>query len=444
MLKDNFPKDFFWGTATASYQIEGADLEDGKGPSIWTEFSHKPGKIETGENGDVACDHYHRYEEDVELMKELDVNAYRLSLSWPRIFPEGRGKANQKGIAFYDRLFDELLSKNITPFITLYHWDLPLKLQEDIKGWESRDIVNYFADYAAFVFEKFGDRVKYWITLNEPFCASHTSYFFGEHAPGLNDPKKSFQVAHHLLLAHGESVKRFRKIVKDGKVGLTNVSTWIEKADESVPDEAISLANQFTNDWFYLPPAKGKYPEEFWNLLVSNKLEPVVKPGDMEIISNPVDFWGVNYYTRQRIERNPDAFFGYDVAEPILETTEMGWEIYPQGLTKFLEMAYRRYNNKPIYVTENGMADKDVLVEGRIHDNRRIDYIKKHINAILDAIKGGGDIRGYFLWTLMDNFEWAKGYSKRFGLIYVDYKNEQKRLPKDSFYYFRDFLKGKI
>ncbi len=444
MLKKNFPKDFIWGTATASYQIEGADLEDGKGPSIWTEFTHKPGNIHNDENGDVACDHYHRYKEDVELMEELGVNSYRLSLSWPRIFPEGRGRANQKGIDFYDKLFDELLSKNITPFVTLYHWDLPLKLQKDINGWENRDIVNYFTDYAAFVFEKFGDRVKYWITLNEPFCSSHLSYFFGEHAPGLNDPKKSFQVAHHLLLSHGESVNRFRKIVEDGKVGLTNVSTWVEKADENVPDEAIILANQFTNDWFYLPPAKGKYPEEFWNLLESNKLSPEVKPGDMEKINAPVDFWGVNYYTRQRIERNPDSFFGYDVAKPVLETTEMGWEIYPQGLTNFLKMAYERYNNKPLYVTENGMADKDIPVEGKIHDKRRIDYIEKHINAVLDAINDGVDIRGYFLWSLMDNFEWAKGYSKRFGLIYVDYENEQKRIPKESFYYYRDFLKGKI
>jgi len=442
MKRSEFPQNFYWGVATASYQIEGSDLEDGKGPSIWTDFSHKKGTIIDGKNGDTACNSYNKYTEDLKLLSDLGINSYRFSISWSRIFPDGRGKVNQKGMDYYSKIIDSLLERNITPFVTLYHWDLPLTLQERINGWESRDMVGYFGDYSQFLFENFGDRVKKWITLNEPFCSSHVCYLFGELAPGIKDPKRSFAVAHNLLMSHGEAVKRFREAVSDGKIGLTNVSSWVEAGSESEEDKnAAFLSNQFINDWFFLTPKKGKYPQELFQLLEKFGVAPDISEEDMALISQPVDFWGINYYSRQRVKANAEKLFGVETLPPVLETTEMGWEIYPEGLQKFLEMAYFRYGKKPLYITENGMAEKDELLDGKIKDIKRVKYIMDHFESAKTAIKNGVDLRGYFLWTLMDNFEWAHGYTKRFGLVFCDFDDNQKRVPKESYFFFREFLK---
>ncbi|MBN2252286.1 MAG: beta-glucosidase [Kosmotogaceae bacterium] len=436
-----FPEDFLWGVATAAYQIEGADLEEGKGPSIWSDFSHRPGRIDFGESGDVACDHYHRFKEDIDLMTSLGLNSYRFSISWPRVLPKGRGTTNQKGIDFYDKLVDELLEREIQPVVTLYHWDLPLDLQVRFGGWECRDISHYFADYSSVMFYRLGDRVKYWITLNEPYCSSHVSYLWGEHAPGKRDLKLSLSVAHNLLLSHGEAVRRFREEVKDGLIGLTNVSTLVEPATDSKEDlRAAKIYDQFINGWFFETPLTGEYPSELSAIFEKAGLAPIIESGDMEIISVPFDFWGVNYYTRNLVRREESNILGTEVVQGELQKSEMGWEIYPEGLEAFLFKAYKEYGKKPIYITENGIACKDKLLGGSVDDHCRIEYLRQHFSAALNAIKGGVDLRGYFVWTLMDNFEWARGFSKRFGLVYVDYNNDLKRIPKKSFEYYRDFI----
>jgi len=441
-LAAGFPEDFLWGVATAAYQIEGADLEEGKGPSIWSDFSHKPGRIDFGESGDVACDHYHRFTEDIDLMTALGLNSYRFSISWPRVLPKGRGTTNQKGIDFYDKLVDKLLEREIQPIVTLYHWDLPLDLQARFGGWECRDISNYFADYSSLMFYRLGDRVKYWITLNEPYCSSHVSYLWGEHAPGKRDLKMSLSVAHNLLLSHGEAVRRFREDVKDGLIGLTNVSTFVEPVTDSKEDlRATKIYDQFVNGWFFETPLTGEYPSELFALFENAGLTPNIESEDMEIISVPFDFWGVNYYTRNLVRREESSILGTEVVQGELPKSEMGWEIYPEGLEAFLFKAYKQYGKKPIYITENGIACKDKLLNGSVDDHRRIEYLRQHFSAALNAIKGGVDLKGYFVWTLMDNFEWARGFSKRFGLVYVDYNNDLRRIPKKSFEYFRDFIR---
>ena len=441
MERKSFPEDFLWGTATAAYQIEGADFEEGKGPSIWTDFSHRQGRIFSGHNGDIACNHYYRYSEDISLMRELGVNAYRFSVSWPRVLPAGSGRINRKGLDFYSKLVDELLESRITPLVTLYHWDLPLSLQEKIGGWESRDIVNYFGDYASVVFEALGDRAKLWITLNEPFCSSHLSYLWGEHAPGKKDPRLSFIVAHNLLLSHGEGVRRFRETVKNGKIGLSNVSSHAEAISGSQEDLfAAKLRDQFVNGWFFLPPVSGEYPQELFERLDSYGIAPEILPGDMDLISTPLDFWGVNYYTRSIVRAEESELLGYSEVSGDLRKTEMGWEIFPKGLERFLIKAHAEYGNRPIYITENGMAARDRPVNGRVEDLERIAYLRDHIQAAGRALESGVDLRGYFVWSLLDNFEWAHGYSKRFGLIYVDFSDGQRRLRKDSYEFYRRFL----
>ncbi len=441
LLKKDFPENFIWGTATASFQIEGADSEEGKKPSIWTTFSHIPGRISDGSNGDIACDHYHRYIEDVRLIKEMGSDAYRFSVSWPRVLPDGNGQTNEKGLDFYDRLVDELLENSIEPYVTLYHWDLPQVLQDKFAGWESREIIEYFADYSALMFRRLGDRVKNWISLNEPFCSSHVSYLFGEHAPGMTDMQRSFRVAHNLLMAHGSCVKVFHELNMPGKIGLTNVSTWMEPASENIQDKmAAKMANQFTNDWFYHTPVSGEYPEEAYEFLKNQNIAPDIKNGDMELISQPFDFFGVNYYSRNIVRANPQSPMGIENVQGEFEKTDMGWEIYPDGLEKFLIMAYEKYG-KPLYITENGMADADIVENDQVHDVRRTQYLMDHFSATKKAIEKGADVKGYFIWSLMDNFEWAYGYTKRFGLIYIDYENNRKRIPKDSYYAIRKFLK---
>ncbi|OQY10966.1 MAG: beta-glucosidase [Marinitoga sp. 4572_148] len=435
MKKNDFPKNFLFGTATASYQIEGG-IED-RSLSIWDDFSHTPGKVKNGDNGDVACDHYHKYEEDIRIMKDLGINAYRFSISWPRAMHDGI-KPNEKGIDFYQRVVDKLLENNITPFITLYHWDLPLYLYKEKNGWLNPDIANYFQDYASLMFEKLGDRVKYWITLNEPWCSSFLGYFTGEHAPGHRSFQESFYVAHNLLRAHGKAVIAFRDIIKDGKIGITNVVQKIEPLSNDKKNvQAANLVAQYINGWYHDPIIFGKYPEEA--LMSLKNMGLIIPENDFDIISQKIDFFGVNYYTRQLIvyDENHPLKFKHIVGN--LPKTEMGWEIYPKGLYDMLIEFNDKYKI-PLYITENGMAGPDKLETGHIHDNYRINYLNDHFEYALKAIKDGVNLRGYFVWSLMDNFEWAYGYSKRFGLVYVDYVN-QKRYLKDSAKWYRKFLK---
>ena len=435
--RSDFPKDFYFGTATASYQIEGAAAEDGKGPSIWDVFSHTPGKTFNGETGDVACDYYHRHKEDIQIMKDIGLNAYRFSISWPRVMPDGKN-FNQKGIDFYNRLVDELLEAGITPFVTLYHWDLPYALYEK-GGWLNPDIAMYFRAYSTFMFDELGDRVKHWITLNEPWCSSFLGYFTGEHAPGHQNLQEAIFAAHNLLRAHGYAVQSFREEVKDGKIGLTNVTMKVEPGD-SKPESFLvaGLVDKIVNAWFHDPIVFGKYPEEAVKSYLERGLQ--VPSDELSIISSPIDFFGVNYYTRTLVAYDENSPLGFSYVQGNLPKTEMGWEIYPQGLFETLINLKERYK-LPLYITENGMAGPDNIENGRIKDTYRIEYLEKHFETALSAIEAGVDLRGYFIWSLMDNFEWAHGYSKRFGIVYVDYAT-QKRILKDSALWLKDFIKS--
>lgn len=436
MKRSDFPREFLFGVATAAYQIEGAWNEDGKGLSIWDVFSHTPGKILNGDTGDIACDHYHKYKEDIRLIKEIGLDAYRFSISWPRVMPDGRTK-NEKGMDFYQRLVDELLENDIIPFITLYHWDLPQTLYKKNGGWIDPDISNYFEEYSAYIFEKLGDRVKYWITLNEPWCVAFLGYYMGIHAPGHKNLREAFVASHNLLLSHGRVVKVFREIVKDGFIGITNVVSKVEPASNDERDiKASKMVDEIVNWFFHDSVAKGIYPEGVRKLFEKFNID--ISEDDMKIISQPIDFLGVNYYTRQLIAHSSE-FPGYKNVEGNLPKTEMGWEIYPKGLFDMLIELHKRYK-KTLYITENGMAGPDTLVDGEVHDDYRINYLKKHFESALKAIENGVNLKGYFIWSLMDNFEWSYGYSKRFGIVYVDYKT-QRRYLKDSAKWLMKFLK---
>jgi len=436
-----FPENFLWGTATSSYQIEGGVKEDGRGESIWDVFSHTPGKTLNGDTGDVACDHYHRWREDVALMKSLGYKAYRFSLAWPRILPQGRGKINQPGLDFYSRLVDALLEAEILPMATLYHWDLPTALEG---AWLNRSVVDAFADYTGVITRHLGDRVKNWFTINEPWCASHLSYTIGEHAPGMKDRSKGILAAHHLLLAHGEGVKELRKTVSDARVGIVlNMGPMHNDPDAPVSEDRIRFLDGELNRWFIDPLYGRGYPqdmfEDFLRMGVLNSTEPeFIKPGDMETIAQETDFLGINYYMRQFLSAEPEHVQAQKRAD--MPKTDMGWEIYPEGLFEILERVHREYHPKQLMVTENGASYADGPDEtGRVHDQRRIDYLQTHIEAVWQAIQAGVPVSAYFQWSLMDNFEWARGYSQRFGAIYVDYAT-QKRTIKDSAYWYSDYI----
>ncbi|MGH2331479.1 GH1 family beta-glucosidase [Thermoanaerobacter mathranii] len=438
-----FPKDFVWGVATSSYQIEGAVNEDGRTPSIWDTFSKTEEKTYQGHTGDVACDHYHRYKEDVEIMKEIGVKAYRFSIAWPRIFPE-EGKYNSKGIDFYKRLVDELLKKDIMPVVTIYHWDLPQWAYEKGGGWLNRDSVKWFAEYATKLYEELGDVIPLWITHNEPWCASILSYGIGEHAPGHKNYREALIAAHHILLSHGEAVKAFREMnIKGSKVGITLNLTPVYPASEKEEDKlAAQYADGFSNRWFLDPIFKGNYPQDMMELYSKIIGEfDFIKEGDLETISVPIDFLGVNYYTRNIIKYNENSMLkGENVPAPG-KRTEMGWEISPESLYDLLKRLDREYTKLPMYITENGAAFKDEVTEdGRVRDDERIEYIKEHLKAAAKFIEEGGNLKGYFVWSLMDNFEWAHGYSKRFGIVYVDYET-QKRILKDSAWWYKEVIK---
>jgi beta-glucosidase len=438
----SFPPGFLWGAATASYQIEGAPHEDGKGESIWDRFSHTPGKVSNGDTGDLACDHYHRWPQDVELMREMGLGAYRFSVAWPRILPEGRGAVNRAGLDFYDRLTDALLEKGIVPFVTLYHWDLPQALQ-DAGGWNNRDTARLFADYAEIVATRLGDRVKRWITHNEPIVAAFNGHYTGEHAPGIKDLGVAYQVAHHLLLSHGLATQVLKSQNQGFQTGITLNLTVAHPAGDSSDDEAAARRQDgYSNRWFLDPVFRGSYPEDMLEIIGSHA--PSVQDGDMATITSPLDFLGINYYSRSVVRHDPgNPPFNMSQVKPRgAEYTDANWEVYPDGLRELLERLHRDYPAPAYYVTENGAAFPDLLSPGdKVHDPRRQAYLEAHFEAAASAISAGVPLKGYFVWSLMDNFEWALGYSKRFGIIYVDYPT-QRRIWKDSALWYRECIGG--
>ena len=436
-----FPDNFLWGTATCSYQIEGAVKEDGRGESIWDVFSHTPGKTLNGDTGDVACDHYHRWQDDIKIMQSLGYPNYRFSLGWPRILPNGRGKINQPGLDFYSRLIDGLLEAGITPMATLYHWDLPIALEN---AWLNREVVDAFAEYTDVVARHLGDRVKYWFTINEPWCASHLSYTYGEHAPGLKDRSKGILAAHHLLLAHGVAVKEIRKTVPEAQIGIVlNMSPVHNDPDAPVSEDRIRFMDGELIRWFADPIYGRGYPqdmlEDYVGMGVLDSTTPdFIKPGDMDLMAQETDLLGINYYTRMFVSANSEGIHNEERDVP---QTDMGWELYPQGLYELLERINREYHPKQLMVTENGASYADGPDNnGKVHDQRRIDYLQNHIQMVWKAIQAGIPVTAYLQWSLMDNFEWARGYSQRFGAIHVDYET-QKRTIKDSAYWFSDVIK---
>lgn len=446
-----FPAGFRFGTATAAYQIEGAHDEDGRGPSIWDTFSHTPGSTLGGATGDTACDHYHRYREDVALLRGLGVDSYRFSLSWSRLLPEGTGRVNAEGVGFYDRLLDELLAAGIAPAVTLYHWDLPQAL-EDLGGWRVRSTAEAFAEYAAAAAERFGDRVERWITLNEPYCSAFVGYGEGRHAPGAREGRGALAAAHHLLAGHGLAVRALRA-AGGSEIGITLNLDRIHAASERPEDQAaLRRAETLHNDVWTEPLLSGRYPayeQETWSGLADG---PWRRPGDLELISQPLDFVGLNFYRPITVgaaphrAADPQERTAVDIAvaesDPYgTRHTTMGWPVVPAAFTELLVGLRTRYPElPPVWITENGSAEADeVAADGRVHDRERISYLAAHMRAVTDAIAQGVDVRGYFVWSLLDNFEWARGYDQRFGIVRVDY-DTLTRTPKDSYHWFRDLI----
>lgn len=452
-----FPQGFTWGTATSSYQIEGAWLEGGKGLSIWDAFSHIPGKILNGETGDIACDHYHRVREDVALLARMGVTAYRFSISWPRIMPAGYGAVNQEGVKFYSDLIDALLEHHVTPVVTLYHWDLPLALQLEHDGWLNPRMADYFRDYAEVCFNSFGDRVKHWITLNEPWVVAILGYGQAIFAPGRISTSEPYQAAHNLIRAHAYAVDVYRSKFRgqNGRIGITNNCDWREPLTDSEEDRnAAERALEFFLGWFADPIYKGDYPASMRER-VGERL-PRFEPGDVALIRGSSDFFGLNHYTTMYAseaggEDLEDYVYGNGgisedqgvrlTNDPEWKQTVMGWNIVPWGLRKLLEWIDRRYDHPEIVITENGCAFDDTPVNGRIQDTERIDFLKGYLGECHNAITNGVNVTGYFLWSFMDNFEWALGYSRRFGAHYVDFKTLE-RIPKDSAGWYARVIKA--
>ncbi len=425
------PADFTWGVATAAYQIEGAVTEDGRSPSIWDTFSHTPGKVDGGDTGDVACDHYHRVPEDIGLIKRLGADAYRFSIAWPRVVPGGDGPVNKAGLDFYDRLVDGLLEAGVTPFATLYHWDLPQALQ-DRGGWTVRETSEHFAAYAAHVVERLGDRVKDWATLNEPLCSAWIGHLEGRMAPGLTDLTAAVRASYHLHLGHGLAVQAIRAASSDARVGIVNNLSPIEPASGSEADLAAARrADGHINRW-WLDPILGRgYPQD---MVEEYGVELPVQPGDLETIAAPLDWLGLNYYFRQIVTADPDgtAPRARQVSVPGARLTHMDWEVHAEGLEQLLLRLTEEYGVERIFVTENGSAYEDVVAaDGSVHDPERVRYLEEHLAACARAVAKGAPLAGYFAWSLMDNFEWAYGYDKRFGLVHVDYAT-QRRTVKSS------------
>ena len=429
----DFPADFVWGVATSSFQIEGAAQADGKGPSIWDSFCRVPGAIADGSNGDVACEHYQRWQQDLDLIADLGVNAYRFSVSWPRVRPGGAGAWNDKGLDFYERLVDGCLARGIQPYMTLNHWDLPQELQEQ-GGWAQRDTVHHFVEYAQGMQRRLGNRVASIATHNEPWVVAMLGHDSGIFAPGVKHRGTAFQAAHHLLLSHGLAVQALRAQGSTAQLGIVLNLSPVVPATPSAADVAKThLEDGRLLRWYMDPLFKGEYPQDVWHDLGADA--PQVQAGDMAAMAVPIDFLGVNYYTRAVVS----AEGPWDSTKSGLELSDMGWEIYPQGLTELLLRLHQDYPVPPMFVTENGGAFKDELSNGRIHDLPRVKYIKEHIGAVAAAMRQGVKMGGYMVWSLLDNFEWASGYEKRFGIVHVDYAT-QRRTLKDSALWYRNFL----
>lgn len=441
-----FPKTFLWGAATAAYQIEGAAHEDGRGPSIWDTFSHTPGNVYEGHTGDVACDHYHLFEHDIQLMANLGLHAYRFSISWPRIFPEGRGTINEKGVDFYKRLLHALHKAGITPVVTLYHWDLPQALQ-DRGGWANRDTAHWFSEYAHTIAQRLGDLIPYWITLNEPWVVTFLGHLTGEHAPGIRDPRTALLVSHHLNLAHALGREAIRAVRNEqtAKIGITNILTkGLPEDPEREEERTLAYVyERLQNGWFIEPHIHGTYPQEVLPLLEHIFPDVNFPADDLKTMHMPPDFLGVNYYFPARIRYNAESpWAGLDFAAPPSGSslTAMGWEVYPNGLRDILLDLHHRYPSLPILITENGAAYDDTIdAKNEVHDPLRSDYLVQHLHAVQEAYQHGVNVQGYFYWSLLDNFEWAYGYSKRFGLVYVDYPT-QKRIPKESYFTYQRII----
>ncbi|HSV32371.1 MAG TPA: GH1 family beta-glucosidase [Atribacteraceae bacterium] len=437
------PRDFLLGVATAAYQIEGAWDQDGKGESIWDRFTHTPTRIADGTTGDVACDHYHRWESDVALMKELGIDAYRFSIAWSRILPEGKGSVNQKGIDFYSKLIDRLLENDIRPVGTLYHWDLPQALQER-GGWESLQTVEAFEEYARVLFKACSDRVAMWITHNEPWVSSFMGHYLGVHAPGIRDFGIALRVSRNMLLSHGRAVRAFREGSFKGKIGLTQVvhpvSAWSDREEDEAARRRI---DGYVNRWFLDPLYKGYFPDDSRDLFEKKGYSvPQFDDREAELVSQPMDFLGINYYFRHIVSQGRE--------EPVLEVdfhhpedseyTDMDWEIYPSGIAQVIKEVGDEYRPPEIYITENGIALPDRVDEKeKIGDGKRAEYLESHLSHLLSAREKGYPVKGYFYWSFMDNFEWAYGLSKRFGLVYTDYCS-LRRIPKKSFFGYRDLI----
>jgi beta-glucosidase len=437
--KYRFPDDFLWGTATSAYQIEGSPTADGAGRSIWHRFSHTPDNTWLDQTGDVACDHYRRYKGDVGIMSELGVNAYRFSIAWGRVLPNGTGKINKKGVDFYSRLVDELLKKGIKPNATLYHWDLPEAL-DDRGGWLNRDIADWFSDYAVTMWEALGDRVEMWSTLNEPWVVTDGGYMHGVLAPGHANPFEAAVAAHNLLRSHGMAVERFRstKAAKKGKVGIAINLEPKYPASKSPQDlEATRRADAYMNRQYLDPIFRGHYPKEMREIF--GEAWPEWPDEDMRLIKQPIDFLGVNYYTRSvnRYDRERVPVQVRVVPQPHHITTQTDWEVFAPALTEILLWVKKRYGNPPVYITENGAAfyDPPQPIDGRVEDPLRVEYYRQHLRAAHDAMKKGVDLRGYFAWSLLDNYEWALGYSKRFGIVHVDYETQKRTIKRSGRYY---------
>jgi len=439
MARIRFPDGFHWGTATASYQIEGAWREDGKGESIWDRFSHTEGKIRTGDTGDVACDSYHRYPEDVALMRELNLTSYRFSIAWPRILPEGSGSTNAKGLDYYGRLVDELLAAGIRPFPTLYHWDLPQAL-EDAGGWPNRDLAGRFADYAHTVVRALGDRVQSWLIFNEPQIFTSMGYRFGLHAPGRRDQAALLRAGHTVNLAQGEAFRAIKEERADARVGTAFSMASCEPAGDSEADaEAAERWHRFTNCWFLEPALRGRYPDVFPDGVPEEQMG--VREGDLERVRAPFDFLGINLYTRNHIAYCEGGPLGLD-ARHVGSTgetgprTDFGWEVWPDALYDILMRVSRDYDGPVMEITENGCSYADAPdAKGVVNDTRRIDFYRGYLAAVARAIDEGADVRGYHAWTLLDNFEWSEGYAQRFGLVFVDFPSADRTIKESGRWY---------
>ena len=443
MSKLTFPKGFLWGTATAAYQIEGAYDEDGKGESIWDRFCMNPSNIKNGDTGKFACNHYFLFEKDIGVMKELGINAYRFSVSWPRIFPDGKGKPNSKGVDFYKRLIEKLQVNNIKPLITLYHWDLPQKLQ-DIGGWANREVTDYFEQYAGYMFKEFKDADADWVTHNEPAVTVMSGYWDGSFAPGIKDPSTAIAVSHNILISHGKAVCVFRDSGIKGEIGIAlNIWPNYPGTDKKEDIEAAKRVNDSSINWYTDSILKGKYPEETVKLYSEKLVMPEINEKDMKLISVPIDFMGVNYYSSNFIKNSPGTgFFNADCVSTNYDVTDFGWLIYPEGLYKTLVDINNSCPGLKLYVTENGASYDDIIdINGNIEDNNRVDYLYRHFLQAHRAIQDGVDLAGYYVWSLIDNFEWAQGYSKKFGIVHVNYET-QKRTIKKSGYWYRDVIKN--